>query len=123
MVAPIGDSSAYLIDGDKQVVHTWKCGGGAGNSTYLLPNGVLLRTGKAQSSRFNARGGSGGVVKMIAPNNALLWEYQVSDENYHSHHDVEALPNGNVLVIAWEYHSAEEAIDHGRDPSTLAGDA
>ena len=37
-----------------------------------------------------------------------------------SHHDVEPLPNGNVLLIAWEEKSIAEAIAQGRDPGLLA---
>jgi hypothetical protein len=36
------------------------------------------------------------------------------------HHDVKYLPNGNVLMIAWEYKSSAEAIAAGRDSSLLA---
>ena len=35
------------------------------------------------------------------------------------HHDIEPLPNGNVLLIAWEYRSREDAVAAGRDPEHL----
>jgi hypothetical protein len=35
------------------------------------------------------------------------------------HHDVEALPNGNVLLLAWELVDEEEALAAGRDPELL----
>jgi hypothetical protein len=35
------------------------------------------------------------------------------------HHDVEMLPNGNVLLIAWQLKSRPEAIAVGRNPSLL----
>ncbi|MBK7295857.1 MAG: hypothetical protein IPI91_03970 [Flavobacteriales bacterium] len=31
------------------------------------------------------------------------------------HHDAEVLPNGNVLVIAWELKTMQEAWNAGRD--------
>lgn len=123
LIAPIGDSTAYLINSDKEVVHQWDCRGGAGNSTYLLPNGKLLRTGKTQIPKFNARGGSGGLIKLIGWDGTIEWEYKMSSDKYHSHHDVEWMPNGNILVIAWEYHSAAEAIAAGRKPETLSADS
>ena len=35
------------------------------------------------------------------------------------HHDFEILPNGNVLMIAWERKTGAESIAAGRDPSLL----
>ena len=35
------------------------------------------------------------------------------------HHDAIPLPNGNVLAIAWERHTAGEAIAMGRNPTLL----
>ncbi len=37
-----------------------------------------------------------------------------------SHHDVKTLPNGNVLLIAWETKSRTEAIAAGRNPSYVS---
>ena len=37
------------------------------------------------------------------------------------HHDIERLPNGNVLMTVWETKTADEAIAAGRDP-VLQGD-
>ena len=39
------------------------------------------------------------------------------------HHDIELMPNGNVLAISYEAKSQEEAIAAGRDPEhvTKAG--
>ena len=45
--------------------------------------------------------------------------YYTSD--YLSHHDIEPLPNGNVLMIAWEYKTRNEAIAAGRGPNKLQG--
>jgi len=48
-----------------------------------------------------------------------LWEFYVADETYLHHHDVCPLPNGNILVLAWEGKTKEEAIAHGRDPEEV----
>lgn len=123
LVAPIGDSTAYLINNDKEVIHSWRCNGGAGNATYLRPDGSLLRTGKVRNQTFPARGGPGGLIEIIDWDSEVLWSYEVSDDDQLAHHDVEPMPNGNVLVIAWQYRSRDEAISFGRDPSTLSEDA
>ena len=120
LVAPLGSSQAMLIDKDRRVVHRWDCGSGPANVTYLLEDGSLLRTARVQNPLFQARGGAGGKITRFNWDGELTWEYTVSDENLHHHHDVEPMPNGNVLVIAWERHSREEAIEAGRDPNTLS---
>ena len=49
-----------------------------------------------------------------------LWDYVYSNDNHHQHHDIEPLPNGNVLILAWERKSKEEAIAAGRNPDTVS---
>ncbi|MCR9202188.1 MAG: aryl-sulfate sulfotransferase [Planctomycetaceae bacterium] len=123
LIAPMGDPMAYLIDADGQVVHQWDCQEGPANATYLLEDGSLLRTAKAQSRVFNARGGAGGRVKKISWDGELLWDYTLSNNEIHHHHDVEPMPNGNVLAIVWERHTFAEAVAAGRDPNTMSADA
>ena len=120
LVAPLGTQSAYLLNADKQVVHTWECSGAPGNATYLLEDGSLLRTGRVDNPDFQARGGSGGMLERVSWDSQVTWQYNVSDSSMHAHHDVEPMPNGNLLVIAWDGMSEEEAIAAGRDPETLS---
>src|SRR4029450_1133979 len=46
---------------------------------------------------------------------SVVWEYELANVERTLHHDLELLPNGNVLLIAWENHARDEAIAHGRD--------
>ena len=41
------------------------------------------------------------------------------DDKRTLHHDVEPMPNGNVLMIAWEHKDGEAAFRAGRDPRAL----
>ena len=84
-------------------------------SCYLLSDGTLLRTGVVQSQSFNA-GGHGGVIEKIDWNGNVIWTYFISDATNWQHHDVKALPNGNILVIAWESKTNTQAIAKGRNP-------
>ena len=43
----------------------------------------------------------------------------MSDTNFHLHHDVHILPNGNILAIAWEKKSIAECISAGRDTTNI----
>jgi hypothetical protein len=83
----------------------------------MLEDGTLLRTKKLNNPNFTA-GGNGGGVQRFDWNGNLLWEYEVSSTLECQHHDVEYLPNGNVLMVVWESMSQAEAIQAGRNPNT-----
>jgi hypothetical protein len=52
----------------------------------------------------------------------MLWDYESSNEEYHAHHDFHVMPNGNILSIAWEARSKDEAIALGRNPDNIPAD-
>jgi len=112
------DESTYLIDNCGKLVHSWQSNYKSGLSVYLLEDGSLLRTCRIQNMVFGG-GGSGGRVEKRNWNNTLLWSYDFSDSNYHQHHDIAPMPNGNLLVLCWEYKSSIDAIISGRDSSAL----
>ncbi len=99
-------------------LHSWASGYNPGLSVYLLENGNLLRTASVRSTVFDA-GGSGGKVQEIDPDGNVIWDFEHSGDEYLLHHDIELLPSGNVLMIAWEYKSEADAIAAGRNPSLL----
>jgi len=121
LLAPIALPTTYLIDVDGNVVHTWESDAPAGNAAYLLPDGHLLRTEHVapESGRTFDRGGAGGRVREIAYDGEVLWEFVLSTSERRLHHDVKPLPNGNILMIAWEAKTADQALAAGRDPSLL----
>ena len=81
-----------------------------------MEDGTLYRSGRADEDQSFRGGGIGGMIERIAPDGEVLWRYRMADEDRCQHHDIEVLENGNVLMIAWERKSAEEAIAKGRDP-------
>ena len=111
--------ATYLIDNNGRLVHSWEHTDRPGSSAYLLPNGHLLRAARTGSATFR-RGGRGGRIEEIAWDGATVWEFVYSDSLHALHHDMAMLPNGNVLMIAWEYISAEEAIAAGRNPDSTS---
>ncbi len=119
LFAPLDSTTSYLVDNTGSVVHSWQSSYRPGNAVYLLENGELLHTGNVGNAVFNA-GGAGGVVQTIDWNGDVTWEYAYSSSSHLQHHDVEWLPNGNLLMIAWHHKSETEAIAAGRDPSLLA---
>lgn len=122
LFAPLPSASAYLIDMKGRVAHTWKGADTAGNSVYLLEDGRLLKTYKPADASGFGHGGAGGGLRLLDWNGDVLWEFIYADRNVRSHHDAQMLPNGNVLLIAWELKTRAEAVAAGRDPNLLQGD-
>jgi len=118
LFTPLSSTTTYLMNNDGTTVHSWTSDYTPGLSVYLLENGELLRTGNVGNNTFDS-GGAGGIVQTFDWDGNLTWEYEYSSTLHLQHHDVEFLPNGNVLLIAWEYKSGTEATDQGRDPGTL----
>lgn len=118
---PSSGSDIFLIDNFGRVVHSWDGITRPGNAVYLLENGNLLRAAKLPGGTVLpiSAGGVGGRVQLIAWDSTLLWQYEYSSPTFQAHHDVEILPNGNVLILAWELKTQAEALAAGRDPALL----
>ena len=116
LFAPIQNTTTYLIDKCGKQVKTWPSAYKPGQSCYILPDGSLLRTGNINNTTFNA-GGKGGIIEKIDWNGNVTWSYTISSTTQCQHHDIKALPNGNVLAIVWELKTNTEAIAQGRNPS------
>ncbi len=120
LLAPIGGTTTFLIDMSGRIVNTWESDYPPGQSAYLLGNGHLLRTASVgPENRIFRGGGSGGRVQEFTWEGELVWNFEYSSDLVLLHHDIERLPNGNILMIAWEKKSMEEADAAGRDPEKL----
>lgn len=118
LFAPMQSTTTYLIDNEGRLVHTWNGTCKPGHAVYLLENGHLLRTG----IRDPGRPGSGGLIEEVDWDGTVLWSVTDEEGGYEFHHDLTKLPNGNVLAIAWETKTRQEAVDAGRDPRFLGAD-
>jgi hypothetical protein len=118
LFAPIPSTTTYLIDKCGHQVHSWPSGYRPGQAVYLLDDGSLMRTGNLPNNSFNG-GGRGGMIERIAWDGTVLWSYQISDALQCAHHDIHVMPNGHILVIAWEKFSIPEALAAGRNPALL----
>jgi hypothetical protein len=122
LLAPPTSSEVYLIDMLGREVHRWETEHKRGLVTYLLPNGDLLRAiNVANYAKHFPRDGKSGMIQKIDWDGNVLWSFNFYNENHLSHHDIEPMPNGNVLLIAWDRKTETQAIEVGRDPSTLSG--
>ena len=121
LFAPDELQRTYLVDLDGEIVHTWEHSTHPGQSQYLLPGGRLLRAGdEKRGERFQRGRGGGGVVEELTWGGDVVWRFVYSNDRHRQHHDIEPLPNGNVLMIAWEYMSRDDAIAAGRRPNLLS---
>lgn len=118
LFAPMNTTTTYLIDNCGEVVNSWQSNYRPGNSAYLLEDGSLLRTARVVSTVFSG-GGIGGRIERFDWNGTLTWSYEIATSQHHQHHDIAYLPNGNILVLAWDYQSNNDAISQGRNPSTI----
>jgi hypothetical protein len=120
LYSPLELRDTLLVDSDGDVVHRWPATTQPGLSQYLLPSGNLVRAGNLERPGVFARGqGAGGRIEEIDGDGDVVWRFDYADDEVMQHHDLEPMPNGNVLFIAWERIPGAEAIAAGRDPDLL----
>ena len=119
LFSPISSTTTYLIDEHGREVHNWESVSGLrpGLSSYLLDDGDLLRTGNLGNNALGdfSAGGAAGHIERISWDGELEWSWNYSSRDYRSHHDIEPMPNGNILVIAWEEKDEQEVAQSGRN--------
>lgn len=110
----MGNGNAYLIDTTNAVYHTWALGTSyrTGYSAYLEPGGTLVKSIQNSGNYFTGGPITGAVIKADWNGN-IIWHYIYSTQAYCTHHDICPMPNGNVLLIAYERKSAAEVAAAG----------
>ncbi len=114
LFAPMSSSATVLMDDFGRMVHSWEAVNAPAASVYLLDNGNLLRT-----NHLTGSAGAGGGVQIFDWDGNVVWDYVYWSDTYLQHHDIEPMPNGNVLILAWEYKTVAEAVAAGRNPALL----
>jgi hypothetical protein len=115
LYAPMYSTTTYLREGTGSFNHSWSSSYFPGVMVRWLGNGSILRTIRVGVGPGG--GGAGGGVQKVDWNGVVEWDYRYNTNGVLSHHDVIALPNGNVMLIAWETKTRTECIDAGRNPS------
>jgi hypothetical protein len=115
-----GSATTYLKDNNLNNIQTWSHSNGVASMPYLIPgdepgweNTLLVYPYRVNNPTMES-GGVGGAIEVLTWNGTDVWSYELSNSNYQHHHDVEPLPNGNVLMIAWEEKTSTEAYAAGR---------
>ncbi len=112
-------TTTYLINNSGEIVKKWKSDYIQSAECCLLETGNLLRSSLARINPYFPGGGMTGRVEMFNWEGDLIWVFEYTSNQYCLNHGFEVLPNGNILMIAWEVKTYAEAIDAGRNPFTI----
>ena len=110
----LSSNTSQLIDMDGTVVHTWTGASRIASTPYLFQGGELLRPCRVDSPQMIGNA-TGGRIQRIALDGSILWDFTWADQDNQPHHDICPMPNGNILMIAWERKSQAEGISMGRE--------
>ncbi len=119
----IAGHNIYLMNNCGEIVHTWNSPNTTpANSLYLLEDGTLLYPAKADSAQSHPinGGGAGERIRKVDWDGNVLWDFIYYDGEKRLHHDIEPLPNGNVLAIVWELVDSVASVAAGRNPEKLS---
>jgi len=107
-----GGTECYLVDELGNMIHQWEFDMNLGQDIELSDDGNLFGMFKIEDPTFSF-GGASGLIRRIDKNSNLLWEYRIADDDNISHHDLEIMPNGNLLVLVWQRITSESAQEVG----------
>jgi hypothetical protein len=100
LFAPQASDVTFLINNSGDIVHIWNSAYHIAKSVYLLENGNILRGCVPGPNPVFWGGGIGGRVEEIDRNGTIVWAFEYSNDMHCLHHDIEPLPNGNILMSA-----------------------
>lgn len=113
MVTLLSSSATTALDATATTVQSWT-GAAVGSSVgYLRPDGSLVRPCMHTAGAF-VSAARGGRIQIFDPSGTLVNDLLVSTSAFQQHHDINLMPNGNILCIAWEAHTQAEGLAAGR---------
>ncbi len=118
LFAPVNSKTTYLINNKGQLIHTWQSQYYPGVEVSLLENGQLLRTTQITPTNFTM-GGAGGGVELLNWDGSVAWNYTYASDEHIQHHDAQVMPNGHILMLAWELEPKDKAIAAGVNPANI----
>ncbi len=110
---PLTDTVPYLMDQYGHSVHSWQFEHRPASAPYLFSDGRIIRPGKVDEPIITGFG-VGGLIEIRDWENNVLWNFTWSDEDHQQHHDIQPMPNGNVLILSWERINHYDALAAGR---------
>jgi Arylsulfotransferase (ASST) len=104
LFSPLRNNEVFLINPCGEKVNQWTFTETPGATCYLLANGNLLRAGKEN-------------LEIRDWENNVVWTYPTTANGIEQHHDIEPLPNGNILCIVRDLYSQAQMTVEGRNPA------
>ena len=123
-VSPMASNHSFLITNTGEIVKKWTGSAAGAVAVKMLPNGNILRMEATSNNYFAGAVGMGGagLLEEIDGSGRIVWTYTLSTDRYLHHHDFHVMPNGNLLLVAWERRSPDEARAAGRNPDKISPD-
>ena len=103
------DHKTRLINNNFEEINIWHHNDVPFSIGYLSPDSILTIGYKSDIDE----GTSPKIVKMNW-DGYIIWEASIPIDTLEPHHDIEPLPNGNILLIGWETKTIDEATQVGR---------
>lgn len=123
IISPSSFKTSYLINNCGELINSWESDFFVALMAEIDTEGNLYRLSRAENVGGFVGGGIGGQLEKFNWEGDLIWTGNFADEFHHAHHDLEILPNGNILLIQWDKILADEVFAAGRDPLTFADDS
>jgi len=115
-------TQAFLIDTNSTSYHTWTFSSTKKSvySAYLIPGDTIVRSYKPSANTSWNTGPCHGGIQKVTWDGTVAWDFTYYAANdYCAHHDICPMPNGNVLLISYDYRSATEATQAGSSSSNV----
>ena len=98
LFTPEKNQNVYLINNCGEKVNEWTFSERPGLTCYILENGDLMRVSR------------GIGIEIRDWDNNIVWSFSFSDLGMTQHHDIEPLPNGNILCLMRDNYTKDEII-------------
>ena len=105
-------STTTLIDNNENIINSWVHETGSASIGYLTKDSILFLPSSLNDNGTNGAA-SGGLFRKIDWNGNTLWEWELPTDLCIAHHDIEILPNRNILAICRESKTMEETLSAG----------
>jgi len=115
LYAPMYQTTTYLKEYTGTLNHTWASSYAPGVMVRWFDDETIIRTIRVGVGP--GTGGAGGGVQKLKWDGTVEWDFRYNTNGRLTHHDFKILPNGNLLLIAWESKSRTQAIAAGRNPN------
>ena len=98
-----------LIDDNYNIYNIWNHPAFVHSTTYLQEDKSLIVPLIIENPIMPISQFAGGRFQKLNWQGDILWDFYYYDSLFNPHHDIDPLPNGNILVICWEVKTKQQA--------------